>query len=96
MVKAVVKSKAAAAPRTKTVTYDVAEQLRTPEEMAEIVVLRPLEPRQPAFGADPHVGKVEGVPDRRRIPRIEGGEVAVDGGEGGLFSLCVRHEKRSP
>jgi probable addiction module antidote protein len=34
MVKAVVKSKAAGAPRTKTVTYDVAEQLRTPEEMA--------------------------------------------------------------
>jgi probable addiction module antidote protein len=34
MVKAVVKAKAAATPRTKTVTYDVAEQLRTPEEMA--------------------------------------------------------------
>lgn len=34
MVKAVVKSKAAAASRTKMVTYDVAEQLRTPEEMA--------------------------------------------------------------
>lgn len=34
MVKAVVKSKAAAPPGTKTVTYDVAEQLRTPEEMA--------------------------------------------------------------
>ena len=33
MVKAVVK-KTAAAPRTKTVAYDVAEQLRTPEEMA--------------------------------------------------------------
>src|SRR3954467_8080317 len=34
MVKAVVKAKALAAPRTKTVTYDIAEQLRTPEEMA--------------------------------------------------------------
>jgi probable addiction module antidote protein len=34
MVKAVVKSKSAAAPGTKTVAYDVAEQLRTPEEMA--------------------------------------------------------------
>jgi probable addiction module antidote protein len=34
MVKAVVKTKAAAVPRTKTVAYDVAEQLRTPEEMA--------------------------------------------------------------
>jgi probable addiction module antidote protein len=34
MVKAVVKAKAAAASRTKTVAYDVAEQLRTPEEMA--------------------------------------------------------------
>lgn len=34
MVKAVVKSKSAAARGTKTVTYDVAEQLRTPEEMA--------------------------------------------------------------
>jgi probable addiction module antidote protein len=34
MVKAVSKSKGAAAPRTKTVAYDVAEQLRTPEEMA--------------------------------------------------------------
>lgn len=34
MVKAVVKSKAAAAARTKTVTYDVAEQLRTSEEIA--------------------------------------------------------------
>ena len=28
------KTRAAAAPRTKTVVYDVAEQLRTPEEMA--------------------------------------------------------------
>jgi probable addiction module antidote protein len=34
MVKAVVKSKSAAARGTKTVGYDVAEQLRTPEEMA--------------------------------------------------------------
>jgi probable addiction module antidote protein len=34
MVKAVAKAKAAAVSRTKTVTYDVAEQLRTPEEMA--------------------------------------------------------------
>ena len=34
MVKAVAKTKAVAAPRTKTVAYDVAEQLRTPEEMA--------------------------------------------------------------
>ena len=34
MVKAVVKAKEAAVPRTKTVAYDVAEQLRTPEEMA--------------------------------------------------------------
>jgi probable addiction module antidote protein len=34
MVKAVAKKKAGAAPRTKTVAYDVAEQLRTPEEMA--------------------------------------------------------------
>ena len=34
MVKAVVKAKAAATPRTRTVAYDVAEQLRTPEEMA--------------------------------------------------------------
>ena len=33
MAKAV-KAKEAAAPRTKTVAYDVAEQLRTPEEMA--------------------------------------------------------------
>ena len=34
MVKAVLKTKAAATSRTKTVAYDVAEQLRTPEEMA--------------------------------------------------------------
>lgn len=34
MVKAVVKTKAVAVSRTKTVAYDVAEQLRTPEEMA--------------------------------------------------------------
>lgn len=34
MVKAVSKAKAAASSRTKTVAYDVAEQLRTPEEMA--------------------------------------------------------------
>jgi probable addiction module antidote protein len=34
MVKAVVKAREAAVPRTKTVAYDVAEQLRTPEEMA--------------------------------------------------------------
>jgi probable addiction module antidote protein len=34
MVKAASKSKGTVAPRTKTVTYDVAEQLRTPEEMA--------------------------------------------------------------
>jgi probable addiction module antidote protein len=34
MVKAGVKAKAAAVARTKTVKYDVAEQLRTPEEMA--------------------------------------------------------------
>ncbi|MBC7380195.1 MAG: putative addiction module antidote protein [Burkholderiaceae bacterium] len=34
MVKAASKSKGAASPRTKTVAYDVAEQLRTPEEMA--------------------------------------------------------------
>ncbi len=34
MVKAAVKSKAVASTRTKTVAYDVAEQLRTPEEMA--------------------------------------------------------------
>lgn len=33
MVKAV-KAKESAVPRTKTVAYDVAEQLRTPEEMA--------------------------------------------------------------
>ena len=34
MVKAASKSKAAGVSRTKTVAYDVAEQLRTPEEMA--------------------------------------------------------------
>jgi len=34
MPKAVSKSKAASGTRTKTVAYDVAEQLRTPEEMA--------------------------------------------------------------
>jgi len=34
MGKAVPKVKAAAGPRTRTVAYDVAEQLRTPEEMA--------------------------------------------------------------
>ena len=34
MVKAAPKVKASASPRTKTVAYDVAEQLRTPEEMA--------------------------------------------------------------
>ena len=34
MVKAVAKAKAPAVSRTKTVMYDVAEQLRTPEEMA--------------------------------------------------------------
>jgi len=34
MVKAASKSKGPAVPRTKTVSYDVAEQLRTPEEMA--------------------------------------------------------------
>ena len=34
MVTAVLKSKRAEGPRTKTVAYDVAEQLRTPEEMA--------------------------------------------------------------
>jgi len=34
MAKAVSKVKASATPRTKTVAYDVAEQLRTPEEMA--------------------------------------------------------------
>jgi probable addiction module antidote protein len=34
MVKAASKSKSTSVPRTKTVAYDVAEQLRTPEEMA--------------------------------------------------------------
>ena len=34
MVKAASKSKETAVSRTKTVPYDVAEQLRTPEEMA--------------------------------------------------------------
>src|SRR5512140_1492769 len=34
MVKAVSKPKASAKSRTRTVAYDVAEQLRTPEEMA--------------------------------------------------------------
>lgn len=34
MTKAASTSKAAVTPRTKTVAYDVAEQLRTPEEMA--------------------------------------------------------------
>lgn len=34
MVKAASKAKAAATVHTKTVAYDVAEQLRTPEEMA--------------------------------------------------------------
>jgi probable addiction module antidote protein len=34
MVKAVSKPKASAKSRTSTVAYDVAEQLRTPEEMA--------------------------------------------------------------
>jgi probable addiction module antidote protein len=34
MSKAVSKAKGSAANRTKTVAYDVAEQLRTPEEMA--------------------------------------------------------------
>lgn len=34
MVKAALKSKGAAVPCTKTVAYDVSEQLRTPEEMA--------------------------------------------------------------
>ena len=34
MVKAASKSKGTVAPRTKTVAYDVAEQLGTPEEMA--------------------------------------------------------------
>jgi probable addiction module antidote protein len=34
MAKAVSKSKATSSSRTKTVAYDVAEQLRTPEEMA--------------------------------------------------------------
>ena len=34
MVKAVAKAKSTAASKTKTIAYDVAEQLRTPEEMA--------------------------------------------------------------
>lgn len=34
MIKAVAKSKSTAASKTKTIAYDVAEQLRTPEEMA--------------------------------------------------------------
>jgi len=34
MGKVASKSKASAVPRTKTIAYDVAEQLRTPEEMA--------------------------------------------------------------
>jgi probable addiction module antidote protein len=34
MVKAASKTKSGATPRTKTVPYDVSEQLRTPEEMA--------------------------------------------------------------
>jgi probable addiction module antidote protein len=34
MPKTLSKSKVKAGPRTKTVAYDVAEQLRTPEEMA--------------------------------------------------------------
>jgi probable addiction module antidote protein len=34
MVKSGSRTKGAAAPRTKTLAYDVAEQLRTPEEMA--------------------------------------------------------------
>lgn len=34
MVKAVAKLKSAAPSKTKTIAYDVAEQLRTPEEMA--------------------------------------------------------------
>lgn len=34
MVKAVLKPKARSVPRTRTVAYDVADQLRTPEEMA--------------------------------------------------------------
>src|SRR3954469_13876877 len=34
MAKTALKSKAKGSPRTKTVAYDVAEQLRTPEEMA--------------------------------------------------------------
>jgi probable addiction module antidote protein len=34
MVKTVAKAKAVAVSRTKTVPYEVAEQLRTPEEMA--------------------------------------------------------------
>ena len=34
MVKAVSKTKSSATERTKTVPYDVSEQLRTPEEMA--------------------------------------------------------------
>jgi len=34
MVKAASKAKGTASPRTKTIAYDIAEQLRTPEEMA--------------------------------------------------------------
>ena len=34
MVKAASKTKSGVTPRTKTVPYDVSEQLRTPEEMA--------------------------------------------------------------
>ena len=34
MVKAASKSKGTASPRTRTVAYDIAQQLRTPEEMA--------------------------------------------------------------
>jgi probable addiction module antidote protein len=34
MIKVAAKSKRVAIPRTKTVAYDIAEQLRTPQEMA--------------------------------------------------------------
>ena len=72
MVKAVSKPKAPATSRTKTVAYDVSEQLRTPEEMAAYLDAWLVEAPEDAAGIARALGDIARAKGMTQVARDAG------------------------
>jgi len=72
MVKAASKAKAVADPRTKAVAYDVAEQLRTPEEMAAYLDAWLEEAPEDVAGITRALGDIARAKGMSQVARVAG------------------------